>query len=254
MRKMTVPPVALASVLLAGISYAQSIPASQPSKPLLSTTRLAPDEYGLQDYTVTTIGAASFTPISDDSNVNTLYSGTDFFRWGETANAHFIATVSIPSGAVIDFIGLESWSPDGPDEAEVQLYLCDRYANVTPIAGFQSTQHAADSDYNSTAIGFQLTRNVHNQLVVDVETLGNFGEFGWVEIWWKRSVSPPPAKADFNDVPTTHPLFQYIEALKESGITGGCQASPPLFCPDNTLTRGQMAVFLAKALGLHWPY
>ena len=71
---------------------------------------------------------------------------------------------------------------------------------------------------------------------------------------WKRTVSPPPATASFNDVPTTHPLFQYIEALKASGITGGCQASPPLYCPDAPLTRGQMAVFLSKALGLHWPF
>jgi hypothetical protein len=26
------------------------------------------------------------------------------------------------------------------------------------------------------------------------------------------------------------------------------------FCPDQPLTRGQMAVFLSKALGLHWPH
>ena len=64
------------------------------------------------------------------------------------------------------------------------------------------------------------------------------------------AVSPPPAQATFNDVPTTHPFFQFIEALYASGITAGCQASPPLYCPDATLTRGQMAVFLAKALGL----
>ena len=43
------------------------------------------------------------------------------------------------------------------------------------------------------------------------------------------------------------------EALKASGITGGCSVSPPLFCPADPLTRGQMAVFLAKALGLHRP-
>jgi hypothetical protein len=54
-------------------------------------------------------------------------------------------------------------------------------------------------------------------------------------------------------VPTSHPFFQFIEALASSGITGGCQASPPLYCPDSPLTRGQMAVFLAKALGLDWP-
>ncbi len=63
-------------------------------------------------------------------------------------------------------------------------------------------------------------------------------------------VSPAPATATFNDVPTTHPFFQFIEALYASGITAGCQAAPPLYCPDNPVTRGQMAVFLAKALGL----
>ena len=29
-----------------------------------------------------------------------------------------------------------------------------------------------------------------------------------------------------------------------------CQPSPPLYCPDNLVTRGQMAVFPAKAFGL----
>jgi hypothetical protein len=63
-------------------------------------------------------------------------------------------------------------------------------------------------------------------------------------------VSPAPATATFNDVPTTHPFFRFIEALYNSGITAGCSAAPPLYCPDNPVTRGQMAVFLAKALGL----
>jgi hypothetical protein len=34
-------------------------------------------------------------------------------------------------------------------------------------------------------------------------------------------------------------------------VTGGCGNGN--YCPDAPLTRGQMAVFLAKALGLHWP-
>jgi hypothetical protein len=63
-------------------------------------------------------------------------------------------------------------------------------------------------------------------------------------------VSPPPGTATFNDVPTTDPAFKFIEALYNSGITSGCQTSPPLYCPDNTITRREMAVFLAVALGL----
>jgi S-layer homology domain len=51
-------------------------------------------------------------------------------------------------------------------------------------------------------------------------------------------------------VPTGHPQFQFIEALAASGITAGCGSGN--YCPNANLTRGQMAVFLAKALGLHW--
>jgi hypothetical protein len=52
-------------------------------------------------------------------------------------------------------------------------------------------------------------------------------------------------------VPTNHPFFQFVEALAASGITAGCGNGN--FCPDAPLTRGQIAVFLSKALGLHWP-
>jgi hypothetical protein len=74
-----------------------------------------------------------------------------------------------------------------------------------------------------------------------------------VAIRYLRQVSPTPPSARFDDVPSDHPYFRHIEALFDSGITAGCNASPPMFCPDRSITRGEMAVFLAKALGLHWP-
>jgi len=42
----------------------------------------------------------------------------------------------------------------------------------------------------------------------------------------------------------------WIEDLYGRGVTGGCQASPRLYCPGNTVTRRQMAVFLTKTFGL----
>jgi hypothetical protein len=63
-------------------------------------------------------------------------------------------------------------------------------------------------------------------------------------------VSPAPGSATFNDVSTTDQAFRFIEALSKAGITSGCQTSPPLYCPDNQITRREMAVFLAVALGL----
>ena len=74
-----------------------------------------------------------------------------------------------------------------------------------------------------------------------------------VRAQWNRQVSPAPATATFNDVPTGHPFFQFVEALAASGITSGCNVSPPLYCPDNAVTRGQMAAFFSKALGLTFP-
>ena len=41
-----------------------------------------------------------------------------------------------------------------------------------------------------------------------------------------------------------------IDALAAAGITAGCAADPPRYCPGQPVTRAQMATFLARALGL----
>jgi len=51
----------------------------------------------------------------------------------------------------------------------------------------------------------------------------------------------------FGDVPTTNPFFHYVETVYQVGVTGGCQASPLMYCPNNSVTRQQMAVFLMKS-------
>ena len=73
-----------------------------------------------------------------------------------------------------------------------------------------------------------------------------------VEIMYRLQVSTAPATATFpNDVPIAHPFFRFVEALAAAGISGGC--APGSFCPDQPVTRGQLAVFLSTALGLHFP-
>jgi len=94
--------------------------------------------------------------------------------------------------------------------------------------------------------------NTADRLLLLVVTQGddNTTSFAGMRVGYKLQVSPAPGTATFGDVPTSHPFFQYIEALAASGITGGCGNGN--YCPDAALTRGQMAVFLAKALGLQW--
>jgi len=59
----------------------------------------------------------------------------------------------------------------------------------------------------------------------------------------------PPAPTDlFTDVPSGYWARDWIEQLFRENITAGC--SETTFCPDQPVTRGQMAVFLAKTFGL----
>jgi len=62
--------------------------------------------------------------------------------------------------------------------------------------------------------------------------------------------TPPAATGIFDDVGTGNPFAPWIEDLGRRGITGGCSASPPLYCPGDPVTRDQMAVFLAATFHL----
>ncbi len=53
----------------------------------------------------------------------------------------------------------------------------------------------------------------------------------------------------FDDI-LGHTFADDIVWAFEQGIANGCSADPPLFCPDSTVTRGQMATFLDRALDL----
>lgn len=58
---------------------------------------------------------------------------------------------------------------------------------------------------------------------------------------------PQPAGGLFNDVPTDYWAARWIEQLAVDGVTIGCSASPPLFCPTNSVARAGMAVFMLRA-------
>ncbi len=53
----------------------------------------------------------------------------------------------------------------------------------------------------------------------------------------------------FDDVPASHMFYRHIEAFYQAGITVGCSQTPLRFCPDNFVTRGEMAVFVERAMG-----
>jgi hypothetical protein len=172
-----------------------------------------------------------------------------------TEPCQLLATVNLPSGALIT--GLEVDGYDNTDTAAIHANL-----GVLPIGtdGFGTHVAVASTGQVETPGTTQVRANVEHTvdngrfyyiLIMQIE--GGFEtRLLGVRIYYRLQVSPAPAVANFGDVPTSHPFFRFIEALKASGITGGCNANPPLFCPDAPLTRGQMATFLAIALGLHF--
>jgi hypothetical protein len=59
-----------------------------------------------------------------------------------------------------------------------------------------------------------------------------------------------PEETDFFTDDEDSPFQDSINALFANEITVGCSEEEPLYCPDDSLTREQMATFLARALGL----
>jgi hypothetical protein len=63
------------------------------------------------------------------------------------------------------------------------------------------------------------------------------------------SGAPPKAwsvhiGSSFLDVPKTHVFYPFIERILHSGVTVGCAETN--FCPDDAVTRFQMAVFISR--------
>jgi len=52
----------------------------------------------------------------------------------------------------------------------------------------------------------------------------------------------------FSDVPSTSFYADYINVLRLWGITLGCGANPPTYCPTDQVTREQMAAFIIRAI------
>ena len=65
-----------------------------------------------------------------------------------------------------------------------------------------------------------------------------------------RAANIPPASGSrFSDVPRSHTHHDDINALAAAGLTNGCRGGDR-YCPNDPVTRGEMASFLQRAAGL----
>jgi hypothetical protein len=246
--------------LLIGIVTLGDLAAEESAMERLRARLKSAEQYGTECCQMLPIHASAFVPRATETPVF-RFSGIGYIY--VYANEPMWAPVVLPSGAVLDNIDLYYFDFADPENVCASLWA---YTGPT-LLGSPPSQQLMSAICSSGDGGYgyavqELSGTIDNNvwfsngaqyaLVLESSDGGGLTGVKGVTIWWHREVRGAPGSATFNDVPVNHPQFQFIEALVESGITVGCGSGN--YCPDNPVTRGQMAVFLAKALGLYWPF
>jgi S-layer homology domain len=160
-------------------------------------------------------------------------AGNGVLEAGETAgvsptwmNGGF-AAVDL-SGSITDFSGPAGPTYDVPDDT-------GSYGTVDPGVA------AACTDCYSVQITAAVRPSVHWDASL-TESVGNVALVNdAVQKVWTLHVG-----GSFNDVPSSSNFYPFIENVLHNGVTAGCGAGDT-FCPTDSVTRQQMAVFLLKA-------
>jgi S-layer homology domain len=251
--------------LVAFLASARSLNAQAGSgagEPVLAAVEheLRAPEWGTVGRSAVVKSALDFVP-PDSSITYGDFNAGGVFRFQTSAVAFdWWGGVDLPNGAIID---------------RVEFHACDTTATGRFVFGLARFTLPGQGGANVTPTGstglpetpgcavFSLLPSAPPVVVNSAtETYAFFftfqGDFstaikaGSMRVVYRLQVSPIPLTETFSDVPVGHPQHRFVEALAAAGITGGCGGG--LYCPDASLTRGQMAVFLAVALGLHFPY
>jgi hypothetical protein len=269
MRRFRTKPIAALAFAAAATALAQN--PEPPRAPNL------PSEFGTTDSQITYIGASEFQP-SSSVNVQTGYFINNGTRWphaGVAGSALLIATLNgrIPEGAIVTRVCVYGVDTSNVADEDLNVFVVrnrvDADTGLNPqLATVLIISSSSDPGNfvacSPTSLRMQSQYDIDGDGTVEAVDHNIFVEFGdnrdvfgggirirGVSFEWHRAVSTAPAIATFADVPTNHPYFAFVEALVASGVTAGCGGGN--YCVDQPITRGEMAVFLSAALGLHWP-
>jgi hypothetical protein len=215
------------------------------------------ETYGTTSTSFHRMGASEFTAIESglDDHTDTYYAdAATFRRYGKAAGASFIASPHLPSGAIVMGVYVHGCSStEGSVSGDITS--CSSVGDACAVvAGISSAAGCGTTAIDLSGAGLVVDNSpAGDQIVIRLQTTAIDGTdaFAAVTVEYLLQVSPAPAVATFGDVPTDDFGFQYVEALVAAGITGGCGSGN--YCPDSPVTRRQMAIFIAKALGLHFP-
>jgi S-layer homology domain len=226
----------------------------------VGSDRHSVEVFGLGNFNNLQIPAAAFMPA--DGNTWSVNS-SDIYFYPSNANDPLVAyaPVQLPTGALITHLGLyfkDSYCACAQENhitvSLLELTGWQAEASKHSLATF-TTENAGEQGYEYATLAYTVNNTVTNggaQLVVEIAfPFPNGGlMFKAVDIGWTLQMSPAPASATFGDVPPTHPFFSTIEAFARAGITSGCGNGN--FCPNQVVTRQEIAKFFVRALGLSW--
>ncbi|HTR03527.1 MAG TPA: S-layer homology domain-containing protein [Thermoanaerobaculia bacterium] len=205
-----------------------------------------------------TIGYTEFLPLESSvgyARSSTANDGRYATSGGSDGSGTLAVTLDLPSGALVKSVEFDFCANNpGNGGFTLQLAAEDKSGVTTqliPMMGIVGTVGCQNVVKNMDPFGLTVD-NGASRLVLQVQIVngafdGTF-TFSGAVVGYQLQVSPAPETATFNDVPTDDPGFPFIEAFAASGITQGCGGGN--YCPDAAVTRRQIAVFFAKALGL----
>jgi S-layer homology domain len=202
-----------------------------------------------QNYQYTWIPIDNFTMWKYNDTYNVT---SDYYRYFMNSGYHYLGSgINLPSGAIL---------------SGVRAYYYDNHAGNIEVFIWRKTMPSARSLLGSAAssgtpgygsLYLSLSHTIRNGdgnyvIYVGASTGTSALRVAGVRLFWRRQMRTGLSHP-FNDIGGLSSEFQNaIAALYQSGITTG--TTPTTYSPFSPVNRGQMATFLARALGLHWAY
>jgi hypothetical protein len=256
--------VSVLSVVAAGVTIAQDAPTKAPGNSLalkaqpMKANQDVLETYGTTNTSFYRMGGSEFTGMNApgaDNWSDTFYVDGTIRRYPTVADGWFVGTPHLPSGALVKKIYIHDCVNDGSTNSlSGTIYACNSYGDsCSPIGTLDTNTGCGHDTVDVSAANYVVNNSQNgNYLVIWIHMTNTDGSdsLAGATIEYQLQVSPAPLVATFSDVPNSDFGFQYIEALVASGITGG--TAPGVYSPNQFVTRRQMAIFLAKALGLHF--
>lgn len=225
---------------------------------------LVPRTYGTKDRVMYRITASEFSPINTLGDYGDDFNGASGFHRKATSGigTTFFGTAHLPAGALVDYLELDYCDTDAgldfnlnPIDVYLNAYDCNYLGSgCSQIKSLKSSDGSAVNNgcgyVSDSSLAYTIDNYTHEFMLTALlyNDSGQTSLAGAI-VGYHLQVSPPSGQT-FADVPPNYPFYKAIQALAASGITSGCGNGN--FCPNQPVTRGEMAKFLANALGLRW--